>query len=350
MTFDINDKAATNSVWNLLKELSTKAGITEIIINQTNNVYIERAGEFIRLNVTLDRFDIDSFINDIADYNQKTFNELNPILDGRLPDGSRINVISDSFSQNCPAITIRKYLKSIKRFESSPGIFGLTPRMIEFVKAMIFTKFNVMIAGGTGTGKTTFLNLMLQEISPAQRVITIEDTRELSFSLPNVVRLEARSGQQKGTNLTIRDLLKNTLRMRPDRLIIGEVRGAELFDLLQAMNTGHEGSMATLHANTPGECLNRMENLYLLSGYDVPLKAVRFQIATAIDFIIQLGRNKKGERVVRQITEISSMEGDKITMQDIIVTRGDTPVFTGLVPLRIKRLMEYNVNSDFFVS
>jgi pilus assembly protein CpaF len=350
MTFDLNEKAAINSVWNLLKELSTKAGITEIIINQTNNVYIERAGEFIRLNVTLDRYDIDSFINDVADYNQKTFNELNPILDGRLPDGSRINVISDSFSQSCPAITIRKYLKSIKRFESSPGIFGLTPRMVEFVKAMIFTKFNVMISGGTGTGKTTFLNLMLQEISPAQRVITIEDTRELSFSLPNVVRLEARAGQHSGANLTIRDLVKNTLRMRPDRLIIGEVRGAELFDLLQAMNTGHEGSMATLHANTPGECLNRMENLYLLSGYDVPLKAVRFQISNAIDFIIQIGRNKKGERVVKQITEISNMEGDKITMQDIVVTRDDAPVFTGLVPLRIKRLMEFNVNSDFFVS
>jgi pilus assembly protein CpaF len=350
MNFDLNEKAAINSVWNLIKELNSKSGITEIIINQTNNIYIERSGEFIRLNVKLDRFDIDGFIQDVADYNNKTFDELNPVLDARLPDGSRVNVVSDSFSLNCPAITIRKYLKHIKNFTSSPNIFGANEKVVTFLKALVHSRLNLVVSGGTGTGKTTFLNLMLQEVSPAQRIICIEDTRELNFDLPNVVRLESRIGFSTGSNLSIRDLVKNSLRMRPDRIIIGEVRGAEVFDLLQAMNTGHEGSMTSIHANTPGDCLTRIENLFLLSGYDVPIKAIRYQISSAVDFIIQIGRNKVGERVITQVTELSNMESDKITMQDILVYRDNRLVFTGLVPQRIKRLMEFGIKSDFFMS
>lgn len=351
MKFDINEKASVNTVWALLKELSAKSGITEIIINQPNNVYIERAGEFIRLNVKLDRYDIDGFIQDCADYNKKVFDANNPILDGRLPDGSRINVISDSFSLTCPAITIRKYLKNIKTFDTAKGIFETDEKWVALLSAMVHAKMNIMVSGGTGVGKTTFLNLLLQEISPGERIITIEDTRELSFNLPNVVRLESRlMPDGEGSSLTIRDLVKNTLRMRPDRIVIGEVRGAEVFDLLQAMNTGHEGSMASIHANSPGECLNRMENLYLLAGFDVPVRAIRYQIATAIDFIIQLGRDKNGKRVVKQLTEISSMEQDKITMQDIAKIVDGVPKFTGLVPQRIKQLMEFGVKSDLFMN
>lgn len=349
MAFDIKDKAATNSVWNLLFELSTKSGITEVIINQPNNIYIERAGEFIRLNVKLDRYDIDSFIQDVADFNAKTFDDVNPVLDGRLPDGSRINIISDAFSMNCPAITIRKYLKSIKNFDSSAGIFGTNDKIIAFLKSLVYAKQNLMISGGTGVGKTTFLNLMLQEIPPSNRVISIEDTRELSFNLPNTVRLESRQNYESGANLSIRDLVKNALRMRPDRIIIGEVRGGEVFDLMQAMNTGHEGSMASIHANTPADCLNRMENLFMLAGYDIPIKVIRSQMSSAIDFIIQIGRNKSGAREIKQVTEVSNMEADKITMQDIIVNKGDGPFFTGLVPLRIKDLMDHGVDSNFFV-
>lgn len=350
MKFDIHEKAAINSVWALLKDLATKGGITEIIINQPNNVYIERGGEFIRLNVKLDRYDIDSFVQDSADYNNKTFDENHPILDGRLPDGSRINVISDSFSLTCPAITIRKYLKNIKTFETAKGIFDTDDRWVTLLSALVHSKMNIIVSGGTGVGKTTFLNLLLQEISPGERIITIEDTRELSFNLPNVVRLESRlMPEGEGTSLTIRDLVKNTLRMRPDRIVIGEVRGAEAFDLLQAMNTGHEGSMASIHANSPGECLNRIENLYLLAGFDVPVRAIRYQIATAVDFIVQLGRDKNGKRVIKQLTEISSMEQDKITTQDIAKLVDGVPKFTGLVPQRIKQLMEFGVKSDLFM-
>jgi pilus assembly protein CpaF len=349
MAFDINEKAAVNSVWAMLKDLSQKKGITEIIINQPNNIFVERAGEFIRLSIKLDRYDIDSFIQDAADFNNKTFDDQNPILDGRLPDGSRINVISDGFALKTPAITIRKYLKNIKDFDSSPGIFGLEPKIVTLLSAMVHAKFNIVIAGGTGVGKTTFLNLMLQELSPSERIITIEDTRELSFSAPNVVRLESRSASSAGeVALGIRDLVKNTLRMRPDRIIIGEVRGGEVFDLLQAMNTGHEGSMASVHANTPVECLNRLENLFLLAGYDIPIKAIRSQIYTAVDFIIQIGRNNEGQRVLKNITEVTSMEQDKITMQDIGKQVNGEFKLTGLVPDRIKALMEFGIKSDLF--
>jgi pilus assembly protein CpaF len=351
MKFDINEKAATNSVWGLLKDLATKSGITEVIINRPDNVYIERAGEFIRLNTTLDRYDIDSFIQDCADYNKKSFDETHPVLDGRLPDGSRLNVISDAFSLSCPAITIRKYLKNIKTFDTSKGIFGTNPKWITLLTALVHSKMNIIVSGGTGVGKTTFLNLLLQEVSPSERIITIEDTRELSFNLPNVVRLESRlMPESEGQSLSTRDLVKNTLRMRPDRIIIGEVRGGEVFDLLQAMNTGHEGSMGSIHANSPLECLNRMENLYLLAGYDVPVRAIRYQISTSIDFIIQVGRDKEGNRVVKQLTEVSSMEQDRITLQDIAKMVDGRPKFTGLVPQRIKDLMEFGVKSDFFMN
>ena len=194
------------------------------------------------------------------------------------------------------------------------------------------------------------LNLLLQEVSNRERVITIEDTRELQFTLPNVVRLEARPPFGAKMGLTIRDLLKNTLRMRPDRIIVGEVRGGEVFDLLQAMNTGHEGSMTSVHANSPGECLMRLENLYMLSGYDIPLKALRFQISTAINFIIQIRRDRNGQRVIHQITEIAGMEGDKILSQDIAVQKSGELRFTGLVPICFARLQKAGMPKDFFAA
>ena len=341
---------AENGVWKLLAELSTKKGITEVIINNVDNVYIERDGELIRLNARLSPEDIVAFCKEAATFNKSQFNSNHPILDGILPDGSRINIISSVYTTSSPAITIRKYLKNIQSFDQSPGIFGLNQKWIRLLKTMVQARQNIIISGGTGNGKTTFMNLMMQEISPTERVVTIEDTKELQFNIPNSVRLVSKtSSSNLDSPLGARELLKNTLRMRPDRIIIGEVRGGEAFDLLQAMNTGHKGSMCTIHSNSPAECLSRLESLFLFAGFDVPMKAVRQQISMAVDFIVQLDRDRDGNRVVSKITEISNMEGDKVLLQDIGVHNSGQAQFTGLVPKRMKELMEYGLNADFFI-
>jgi len=339
-----------NSVWKMIDDLSKKSGITEIIINNTDNVYIEREGELIRLNIKHGADHINAFIKDIARLNHTEFNAKFPILDGSLPDGSRINIISSDFTGSAPAITIRKYLKTIQSFDTSPGIFGLSDKMVKLLSTMVLAKKNLIISGGTGNGKTTFMNLLLQEISSIERVITIEDTRELQVRLPNCVRLLSKvSSNPEAKSLSTRDLLKNTLRMRPDRIIIGEVRGEEAFDLLQAMNTGHDGSMCTIHSNNPPEAVSRLENLFMFAGFDIPVKAIRQQITSAVDFIIQLDRNRDGKRIVSKITEINGMEGDRILMSDIVSTQNGKPVLTGLVPQSMKSLMEYGLTSDFFL-
>lgn len=339
-----------NGVWKFLNELSSKNGISEIIINNVDNIYVENEGELIRLSKTLSVQDIKEFVQDVAKYNRCNFNLDNPIIDGILPDGSRVNVISSDYTLSAPAITIRKYLRNISNFDQSPNIFGLNEKQIKFLKSLVYSKMNILISGGTGCGKTTFLNLLLQEVGQVERIITIEDTKELSFNIPNTVRLIAKKDIKNQLNfLTTTDLLKNTLRMRPDRIIIGEVRGEEVFDLLQAMNTGHDGSMCTIHASSTVESLSRVENLFLLKGYDVPLHAVRQQISSAIDFIIQLSKDRNGNRFVEKITEITGMEGDKILRQDIIVRTDDNTQFTGLVPIEIKKLMRNGLTSDFFI-
>jgi pilus assembly protein CpaF len=340
---------AKNKIQDLIDELSKKAGISELIINKNDNVYVEKDGEMIRIDAKFSDEEIDEFCQSLATYNRKPFNPENPILDGNLSDGSRVNLIHKDYTSSSHAITIRRYSKSIKTFEGSPGIFGLSPQWTDFFKLLVSARVNVVVSGGTGVGKTTFLNLLLQEIPSKERVITIEDTRELQFNLPNVVRLEARPAVSELKGLAIRDLLKNTLRMRPDRIIVGEVRGGEVFDLLQAMNTGHEGSMTSVHSNSPGECLLRLENLYMLSGYDLPIKALRYQISTAVDFIIQIRRDKNGQRVVHQVTEVSNMEGDKILLQDIGMYKNGEFRFTGLVPTCFPKLQKAGLPKDFFV-
>lgn len=338
-----------NAVQELIAELNKKAGITELIINKNDNVYVERSGELIRLDVNFSDDELEEFCQGIAEFNRKEFSPVVPILDGNLTDGSRVNLLHKNYTGSSHAITIRRYMKNIKNFDGSPGIFGLSPKWVNFLKMLIKARMNVVVAGGTGVGKTTFLNLLLQEISPQERVITIEDTRELQFNLPNVVRLEARPAMGLDQGLTIRSLLKNTLRMRPDRIIVGEVRGEEVFDLLQAMNTGHEGSMTSVHANSPSECLLRLENLYMLSGYELPIKALRYQISSAVDFVVQIKRDKQGNRIVSQITEIANMEGDKILMQDMGVHKNGEFRFTGLVPASFDRLQKAGLPKDFFM-
>lgn len=338
-----------NRINNLIDELAKKAGISELIINKSDNVYVEKDGEMIRIDAKFTDEEIDSFCRDLAAFNRKDFDSSNPIMDGNLPDGSRVNLIHKDYTNACHAITIRRYSKQIKTMDGSPGIFGMNEQWMQFMKTLVKARVNVVVSGGTGVGKTTFLNLLLQEIPPKERIITIEDTRELQFNLPNVVRLEARPPVGDNKGLAIRDLLKNTLRMRPDRIIVGESRGGEVFDLLQAMNTGHEGSMTSVHANSPGEALLRLENLYLLSGYDLPLKALRYQISTALDFIIQIKRDKNGQRVVHQVTEVSSMEGDKILLQDIGMQKNGELRFTGLVPACFTKLQKAGMPREFFL-
>ncbi len=338
-----------NRINDLIDELAKKSGISELIINKNDNVYVEKDGEMIRIDAKFSDEEMDLFCQDLAVFNRKTFDSKSPILDGNLPDGSRVNLIHKDYTNSSHAITIRRYSKTIKNFDGAPGIFGLNDQWTDFFKLLVKARLNVVVAGGTGVGKTTCLNLLLQEIPSKERVITIEDTRELQFNLPNIVRLEARPGLTDIKGLTIRDLLKNTLRMRPDRIIVGEVRGGEVFDLLQAMNTGHEGSMTSVHANTPGECLLRLENLYMLSGYDLPLKALRYQISTAIDFIIQIKRDKNGSRIVHQVTEVSGMEGDKILLQDIGVQKNGELKFTGLVPTCFAKLQKAGLPKEFFI-
>lgn len=340
---------AKNGINELIDELAKKAGISELIINKNDNIYVEKDGEMIRIDAKFSDAEIDEFCDGLAQYNRKEFNQQSPILDGNLPDGSRVNLIHKDYTNSTHAITIRRYQKNIKTFDATPGIFGLNKQWTDFLKLLVRARMNIVVAGGTGVGKTTFLNLLLQEMTPKERIITIEDTRELQFNLPNVVRLEARPAVADMKGLAIRDLLKNTLRMRPDRIIVGEVRGGEVFDLLQAMNTGHEGSMTSVHANSPGECLLRLENLYLLSGHDLPLKALRYQISTALDFIIQIRRDKNGQRIVHQISEVANMEGDKILMQDVGAWKNGEFRFTGLVPSCVARLQKAGLPKDFFV-
>ncbi|MFA6235791.1 MAG: ATPase, T2SS/T4P/T4SS family [Bacteriovorax sp.] len=342
----------SNAIWNLINDLNKKSGITEILINGPKHVFVERGGQFIQLNANLPAQDISIFIKEIADLNQKVCDHDNPILDGNLPDGSRINIINEPFVQGSPAISIRKYLKTISSFDSNPTAFGLEPKWIEFFKALMKAKLNVVVSGGTGVGKTTFLNLLINEIPATERIITIEDTLELSIGLPNVVRLEsgAKSLQSK-SNLSTRDLVKNTLRMRPDRIIIGETRGPELFDLLQAMNTGHEGSMTSVHSNSGGDCLSRMETLFLMAGFEIPVNVVRKQMASAINFIVQISRDTGGQRVITEIIELCGMEGPVMLTQPIASRIDGELLFQGIAPKNFDALhrlggLSYNFFED----
>jgi pilus assembly protein CpaF len=341
-----------NSIWKLLADLENKKGITEVIINNPSHVYIEREGKLIRLNVQIHEQDFVPFCEDIAKLNSAEFDPNNPILDGVLEDGSRVNIISSVYTNTTPAITIRKYLHEINKLDDLNGKFGLSDNWILFLKALVKSKMNIIVSGGTGVGKTTFLNLLLQEISTQERVITVEDTRELNFKIPNTVSLIASNNISKVEKpLTMRDLIKNTLRMRPDRIIIGEVRGAEAFDLLQSMNTGHDGSMCTVHASSSAEALTRIENLFLYAGIEIPIRAIRHQMSSAIDFIIQLGRDRDGKRIVTKITEVSNMEGDVILLQDIGVQGDKGPAFSGLVPKRINDLFDNgDLDRKFFIN
>jgi pilus assembly protein CpaF len=304
-----------------LEALLDDPSVSDILVNTHKAVYVERHG---KLELTSVRFASDAhllkIIDKIVSRVGRRIDESSPMVDARLPDGSRVNAIIPPLSIDGPLLSIRRFAVVPLRVDDLLRYKTLTPQISELLAAMVKAKVNILISGGTGSGKTTLLNILSSHIGAAERIVTIEDAAELQLQQPHVVRLETRPPNIEGKGeVTQRALVRNSLRMRPDRIILGEVRGGEAFDMLQAMNTGHEGSMATIHANTPRDGLARLENMIGMAGMAMSPKAMRQQIASAITAVIQVARLSDGGRKVLAVSEITGMEGDIITMQDIFV-------------------------------
>jgi pilus assembly protein CpaF len=302
-----------------LETLLADDTVSDILVNGPKQVYVERGGKLVLSEVTfIDNRHVMSVATRIVTRVGRRIDESSPLVDARLPDGSRINVIVPPLAIDGPSISIRKFTKKGITLDVMAEQGNLSPDMAAVLKIAAKSRLNILISGGTGSGKTTLLNAMSQMIDPTERVVTIEDAAELQLQQPHVVRLETRPANLEGAGeIGIRDLLKNALRMRPDRIIIGEIRAAEALDMLQAMNTGHDGSLGTIHASGPREALTRLENIVGMTGFDMPIKAVRAQIASAIDVIVQVSRMRDGKRRITSITEVIGMEGEIITAQEL---------------------------------
>jgi pilus assembly protein CpaF len=293
--------------------------VTEVMVNGPQNVYIEIKGQIILTNVTFDNDDhvmriIDKIIAPLG----RHVDASNPMVDARLPDGSRVNAVVRPTAIDGPSITIRKFSEERFTIDRLIEFESLTRPVADFLRACVLSRLNIIVSGGTGSGKTTLLNVLSGNIPDSERIVTIEDTAELRLSQRHVVRLEARLPDVEGQNeVTIRQLVRNALRMRPDRIVVGECRGPEALDMLQAMNTGHDGSMTTLHANKPRDALSRLETMVLMAGITLPLNVIRQQIASAVDLIVQVSRLRGGQRKVVSVNEVAGMEGDIIVMTDI---------------------------------
>ncbi len=293
--------------------------ITEIMVNGPKKVYVEKKGQLERSNVT---FDDDAHVIRIIERIilplGRRVDTDSPTVDARLPDGSRVNAVVPPVAIDGPSITIRKFRRDKLTIGQLVEYNSLTQNMAELLRACVLARLNIVISGGTGSGKTTLLNVLSGFIPVNERIITIEDAAELQLQQDHVLRLETRPASVDGSGeTTIRDLVRNSLRMRPDRIVVGECRGGEALDMLQAMNTGHDGSLTTLHANTPRDALSRLETLVLMAGMDLPLKVVRQQISSAVDLIVQQSRLKDGTRKITAITEVAGMEGDTIVLTDV---------------------------------
>lgn len=302
-----------------LKALIYDDSVTEIMVNGPQQVYVERNG---RLEMTKIRFrdaaHVIQQIEKIVTPLGRRIDESSPMVDARLPNGSRINAVIPPLSLNGPVLTIRKFSRIPLSMEKLISANCLTRSMADFLEKAVAAKANIIVSGGTGSGKTTLLNVLSSFIPPGERIITIEDAAELKLLQPHVISLEARPSNTEGKGeITIRDLLRNSLRMRPDRIIVGEVRGVETLDMLQAMNTGHEGSLSTSHSNSPRDTLSRLETMVLYTGIDFPLRAIREQLASAIDLIVYIERLIDGSRKVTFITEVLGLEGDTVVLQDL---------------------------------
>ncbi len=314
-----------------LELLMADPTVSDILVNSYQQVYVERKGRLELTNVTFtDEKHLLRIIDKIVSLVGRRIDESSPMVDARLPDGSRVNAVIPPVALDGPMVSIRRFAFIPLKMENltGEGLKTLTPEMAHMLQALVKSKVNILISGGTGAGKTTLLNILSGYIPESERVVTIEDAAELQMQQPHVVRLETRPMNIEGKGeITQRALVRNALRMRPDRIVIGEVRGAEAFDMLQAMNTGHEGSLTTIHANTPRDAISRLENMIGMANLNLPHKAARQQIASAITVVVQVLRLVDGRRKVTSIQEITGMEGEVITMQEIFGFRQ-----TGLGP------------------
>ncbi|OYD25195.1 CpaF family protein [Oceanimonas baumannii] len=302
-----------------LEPLLADAGIADIMVNGAKSIYVERRGRIERVPLTFtDDEHLMGVIERIVSSVGRRIDELSPMVDARLKDGSRVNAIIPPLALNGPTLSIRRFTVEKLAVDTLIDFGTITPAIAEVMEAVVKGKLNILISGGTGTGKTTFLNILSSFIPSNQRIITVEDSAELQLQQPHVVQLESRPSNIEGKGeISLRDLVKNTLRMRPDRIVVGEVRGVEAFDMLTAMNTGHEGSLTTIHANTPRDALGRLENMVSMTGFDMPVKNIRTQVASALDLIIQLERQEDGKRRMISMQEVHGMEGETITMSEI---------------------------------
>jgi len=326
-----------------LEPLLSDDDVTEVMVNAYDRIYVERAGKIEKTNVAfVDNAHVLRIVDKIVSQVGRRIDEASPMVDARLPDGSRVNAIIPPLSLKGPTLTIRKFSRDPYTMDDLVNFGSITPNAAQFLAACVKGKLNILISGGTGTGKTTTLNAVSAFIPNDERIVTIEDAAELQLQQEHVITLESRPANIEGQGeIRIRELVRNALRMRPDRIIVGEVRGAETLDMLQAMNTGHEGSLTTIHANTPRDALARLETLVMTAGVELPHRAIREQISSAFDLLVQITRLVDGSRRITAITEVLRMESDVITLQDIFVAKPpdeETAVATAgsrlLTPLR----------------
>lgn len=347
-----------------IESLLKDPSITEIMVNGPKKVFIERMGKLQLSGVQFhDDAHVMNIIERILSPIGRHIDESTPLVDARLKDGSRVNIIIPPLALCGPCITIRKFAQKALSVENLISFGTLDRKMADFIKACIQARINILVSGGTGSGKTTTLNVLSSFIPENERIVTIEDAAELKLQQSHVVTLESRPANIEGSGqITIRDLVKNALRMRPDRIIVGEVRSGEALDMLQAMNTGHDGSLTTAHANTPRDALSRLETMVLMAGFEMPVRAIREQISSAIELILQQSRLKDGSRKITYITEVQHMEGDVITTQDLFrfeQTGMDEDgkltghfVSTGMQPSFMEKFQTNGVElpEDFFMS
>ena len=338
-----------------LERLLADDTITEIMVNGPYEVWIERQGKIFRTDVKFsDESHLRRIIVKMVAQAGRRVDESTPMVDARLGDGSRVNAVLPPLSLSGPLLTIRKFAKRRLGATELSRLGTLTPETVDFLDRCVRARLNILISGGTGTGKTTLLNVMSSAIPEEDRVVTIEETAELQLHQRHVLRLESRTRNAEGEGeISIRQLVRNSLRMRPDRIIVGEVRGAEALDMLQAMNTGHDGSLCTLHANTPRDALARAETMVLMAGYDLPVRAIRQQVCSALDLIVHIARLRDGSRRVIAISEVMRMEVDVITLQEIFTFNqkeitGDGKVVgrlepTGMRPSFLEKFERYGV-------
>jgi pilus assembly protein CpaF len=339
-----------------LEHLLYEPTISDIMVNGYNSIYIERFGKIEKTPITFkDDAHLLKVIDRIVTGVGRRIDESSPLVDARLKDGSRVNAIIPPLAIDGPSLSIRRFTQDKIQLQDMVNIGSLSEPMAEVFANIVKVRMNILISGGTGSGKTTMLNAMSNNIPKGERVVTIEDSAELQLKMENLVRLETRPPNIEGKGeVNQRDLVRNSLRMRPDRIVIGEVRGQEAFDMLQAMNTGHDGSLTTIHANSPRDALSRVENMVTMAGFDLPVKTIRSQIASAINVVVQLERMEDGKRRVISVCEINSMEGDVITMSEIfrferrgIDENGNIIgqyISTGIVPRFHERMKQRGVN------